>query len=82
MELDWHVVGSRGLVWLWFYFLCSIDHQQEKVSPEDKHHQRKVLKAFNILQLIAEENKSNFSVFPQGFSINIVTKYTSSSSLV
>ena len=42
------------------------------LSPEDKHQQIKVLKSFNKLKIIGEDNKSNFSVFPQGFSIKVV----------
>ena len=42
------------------------------LSPDDKFHQIKVLQAFNKLKFTGEDNKSSFSVFPQGFAIKIV----------
>ena len=42
------------------------------LSPEDKSHQIKILRTFNKLRFTGNENKSSFSVFPQGFSIKVV----------
>jgi len=42
------------------------------LSPDDKFHQIKVLQAFNKLKFAGEDNKSSFSVYPQGFAIKIV----------
>ena len=42
------------------------------LSPDDKFHQIKVLQAFNKLKFTGEDNKSSFSVYPQGFAIKIV----------
>ena len=42
------------------------------LSPDDKFHQIKVLQAFNKLKFAGEDNKSSFSVYPQGFAVKIV----------